>query len=430
MLKMYRQLGVELPGKVAVKVHSGEDGNQNFLRPEFMKPVIDAVHGTVVECNTAYGGARNETPKHVQLMKKHGWSDLFDVDIMDAEGPDVVWPVKNGKVLSEDLLGKDIENYDSMLVLIHFKGHPMGGYGGALKQLSIGCASSAGKAYIHSGGKVKDQAVLWENICPQDTFLEAMADAASTVADHFAGKIAYVAVMKNLSVDCDCCAVAENPCMGDIGILSSLDPVALDRACLDLVESLVAQGKSVIVWCIFKRSIRNVVHELHERGITARAISGGTDMPVRARVIDSFKAGETSVLVTNPHTLAESVSLHGVCHDAVYFECSYNLVHLLQSKDRIHRLGLSQEQYTQYHYLRAVYERRDGPWSLDRNIYERLQYKEQVMLDSIDRGTLEPGYTDERDLELVFKGLFDDEGQRSEVSDQSIADDMQEPKEM
>ena len=181
VLKMYRQLGVELPGKVAVKVHSGEDGNQNFLRPEFMKPVIDAVHGTVVECNTAYGGARNETPKHVQLMKKHGWSDLFDVDIMDAEGPDVAWPVKNGKVLSENLLGKDIENYDSMLVLIHFKGHPMGGYGGALKQLSIGCASSAGKAYIHSGGKVKDQAVLWENICPQDTFLEAMADAAKGI---------------------------------------------------------------------------------------------------------------------------------------------------------------------------------------------------------------------------------------------------------
>ncbi len=243
VLKMYRQLGVELPGKVAVKVHSGEDGNQNFLRPEFMKPVIDAVHGTVVECNTAYGGARNKTPKHVQLMKKHGWSDLFDVDIMDAEGPDVVWPVKNGKVLSENLLGKGIENYDSMLVLIHFKGHPMGGYGGALKQLSIGCASSAGKTYIHSGGKVKDQAVLWENICPQDTFLEAMADAASTVADHFAGKIAYVAVMKNLSVDCDCCAVAENPCMGDIGILSSLDPVALDRACLDLVEHSADPGR-------------------------------------------------------------------------------------------------------------------------------------------------------------------------------------------
>ena len=213
VVKMYRQLGVALPGKVAVKVHSGEDGNQNYLRPEFMKPVIDAVNGTVVECNTAYGGARNETPKHIELMKKHHWSDLFDVDIMDAEGSDVQWPVENGKVLKVNYLGKNIENYDSMLVLVHFKGHPMGGYGGALKQLSIGCASSAGKAYIHSGGKVTDQNILWENTAEQDTFLEAMADAASTVTKHFAGKIAYVAVMKNLSVDCDCCAVAEDPCM-------------------------------------------------------------------------------------------------------------------------------------------------------------------------------------------------------------------------
>ena len=219
VVKMYRQLGIELPGRVAVKVHSGEDGNQNYLHPEFMKPVIDAVNGTVVECNTAYGGARNETPKHIELMKKHHWSDLFDVDIMDAEGPDVEWPVENGKVLKVNYLGKNIENYDSMLVLIHFKGHPMGGYGGALKQLSIGCASSAGKAYIHSGGKVTDQHILWENCAEQDTFLEAMADAASTVAKHFAGKIAYVAIMKNLSVDCDCCAVAEDPCMKDIGIL-------------------------------------------------------------------------------------------------------------------------------------------------------------------------------------------------------------------
>ena len=230
VLKMYRQLGVELPGKVAVKVHSGEDGNQNFLRPEFMKPVIDAVHGTVVECNTAYGGARNETPKHVQLMKKHGWSDLFDVDIMDAEGPDVVWPVKNGKVLSENLLGKDIENYDSMLVLIHFKGHPMGGYGGALKQLSIGVASSYGKAYIHGSG---DPSKIWTG--NHDTFLESMADAAGSVIDYFGGNMAFINVMKNLSVDCDCSAVAEPPCMKDIGILVSTDPVAVDQACLDLV---------------------------------------------------------------------------------------------------------------------------------------------------------------------------------------------------
>ena len=172
VLKMYRQLGVELPGKVAVKVHSGEDGNQNFLRPAFMKPVIDAVHGTVVECNTAYGGARNETPKHVQLMKKHGWSDLFDVDIMDAEGPDVVWPVKNGKVLHDNLLGKNIENYDSMLVLIHFKGHPMGGYGGALKQLSIGCASSAADGSsikINSGSRVKIPAMDANFFCPPES---------------------------------------------------------------------------------------------------------------------------------------------------------------------------------------------------------------------------------------------------------------------
>ena len=243
VVKMYRQLGVDLPGKVAVKVHSGEDGNQNYLRPEFMKPVIDAVSGTVVECNTAYGGARNETPKHIELMKKHHWSDLFDVDIMDAEGPDVQWPVENGKVLKVNYLGKNIENYDSMLVLIHFKGHPMGGYGGALKQLSIGCASSAGKTYIHTGGKVTDQNILWENTAEQDTFLEAMADAASTVAKHFAGKIAYVAVMKNLSVDCDCCAVAEDPCMNDVGILSSLDPVALDRACIDLVRNSNDPGR-------------------------------------------------------------------------------------------------------------------------------------------------------------------------------------------
>lgn len=236
VLKMYRALGVELPGKVAVKVHSGEDGNQNFLRPEFMKPVIDAVHGTVVECNTAYDGARNETPKHIELIKKHGWSQMFPFDLMDAEGPDLVWPVENGKVLDVNYVGKNIANYDSMLVLIHFKGHPMGGYGGALKQLSIGCASSDGKAYIHCGGKHRSQKGLWNHICEQDTFLESMADAASTVTRHFAGNIAYVAVMKNLSVDCDCCAVAEDPCMQDIGILSSLDPVALDRACLDLVE--------------------------------------------------------------------------------------------------------------------------------------------------------------------------------------------------
>ena len=270
VLKMYRQLGVELPGKVAVKVHSGEDGNQNFLRPEFMKPVIDAVHGTVVECNTAYGGARNETPKHVQLMKKHGWSDLFDVDIMDAEGPDVAWPVKNGKVLSENLLGKDIENYDSMLVLIHFKGHPMGGYGGALKQLSIGCASRAGKALIHSAGKTDDRFATWQQHASAVEFPEAMADAASSVVEHFRGKLACINVMKNLSVDCDCCAVAEDPCMEDIGMLASLDPVAIDRACIDLVLRSNDPGKEHFMERVNSRNGIHTIEAAADLGVGTR----------------------------------------------------------------------------------------------------------------------------------------------------------------
>ena len=220
--------------KTLDKVTNSQVDQTGTLMPLWQCVASGVIRGAVamVGCNNPK--VRPDTA-HIELMKKHHWSDLFDVDIMDAEGPDVEWPVENGKVLKVNYLGKNIENYDSMLVLIHFKGHPMGGYGGALKQLSIGCASSAGKTYIHSGGKVTDQNILWENCAEQDTFLEAMADAASTVAKHFAGKIAYVAIMKNLSVDCDCCAVAEDPCMNDVGILSSLDPVALDRACIDLV---------------------------------------------------------------------------------------------------------------------------------------------------------------------------------------------------
>ena len=242
VIKMYEQLGIKLPGKVAVKVHSGEEGNQNFLRPDFMKPMVEHVNGTVVECNTAYGGARNSTAKHMKLIKKHGWTEYFDVDLMDAD-EDVVWPVKNGKILKENILGKNIENYDSMLVLSHFKGHPMGGFGGALKQLSIGCASSAGKANIHSGGVDRNQETCWNNLPEQEVFLESMADAASTVVEHFKGKIAFVSMMVNLSVDCDCCAVAEDPCMKDIGILSSLDPVALDQACMDLIKKSSDRGR-------------------------------------------------------------------------------------------------------------------------------------------------------------------------------------------
>ncbi len=235
VVEMYRHLGVTLPGKVAVKVHSGEEGNQNYLRPEFMRPMVELVRGTVVECNTAYDGARNYSDRHLKLLRDHGWSEYFDVDLLDEEGPDAALVIPDGKVLKVNLVGKKLFNYDSLLVLFHFKGHPMGGYGGALKQLSIGCASSVGKCLIHSGGRAVDQNTIWENCAPQEIFCEAMADAAMSVHRHFEGRAAYVSMMCNLSVDCDCCAVAEDPCMADIGTLSSLDPVALDRACLDLI---------------------------------------------------------------------------------------------------------------------------------------------------------------------------------------------------
>ena len=266
VVRLYQQLGIELPGRVAVKVHSGEEGNQNYLHPEFLKPMVDYVHGTVVECNTAYAGARNVTPKHIELLKKHGWSRTFEVDLMDAQGPDVVWEIPGGKVIQKNYLGRNIENYDSMLVLSHFKGHPMGGYGGALKQLSIGCASSAGKAYIHSGGAVTDQELCWQHCAEQDRFLEAMADAAGSVVRHFAGRIAYVSMMCNLSVDCDCCAVAEDPCMRDIGILASLDPVALDRACMDLIEQSDDPGKAHFLERVQSRHGQHIMEAAAEQG--------------------------------------------------------------------------------------------------------------------------------------------------------------------
>ena len=230
VLELYQRLGKTLPGRVAIKVHSGEVGNQNFLHPEFWKPVVDAVAGTVVECNTAYDGERNTTEKHRKAIKLHGWDPFFPFDLLDAEGPDLELPIPEGKVIQKNFVGKNIVQYDSMLVLSHFKGHPMGGYGGALKQLSIGVASSYGKAYIHGAGVPAD---IWT--ADHDAFLESMADAASSVVSYFKGNILYVNVMKNLSVDCDCCAVAEDPCMRDIGILVSDDPVAIDQACVDLV---------------------------------------------------------------------------------------------------------------------------------------------------------------------------------------------------
>ncbi|WP_295091148.1 DUF362 domain-containing protein [uncultured Catenibacterium sp.] len=254
VLTMYEKLGKELTGHIAIKLHSGEEGNQNFLKPEFWAPIIRHLDGTVVECNTAYEGSRNTTEKHLKTIEKHGWSRYFDVDLLDAEGPDLVLSIPNGKVIQKNYVGKDIANYNGMLVLSHFKGHPMGGYGGALKQLSIGCASSYGKAYIHGAGVPED---MWT--ANHDLFLESMADAASSVHDYFKDNIVYINVMKNMSVDCDCCAVAEDPCMKDIGILISTDPIAIDQACLDLVYASDDPGKEHLIERI---ESRNGVHTI------------------------------------------------------------------------------------------------------------------------------------------------------------------------
>lgn len=254
-----------LPGKVAVKLHSGEPGNQNFLKPEFWQPVVNDVHGTVVECNTAYDGGRNTTEKHRETMEKHGWSKHFTVDIMDAEGPDAELLIPNGKRIKKVQVGKNMLNYDSMLVLSHFKGHPMGGFGGALKQFSIGCASSYGKAYIHGAGEPEK---IWTG--DHNSFLESMADAAEAVVRHFNGNMVFINVMKNMSVDCDCCAVAEDPCMADIGILASLDPIAVDRACLDLVYASDDPGRDHLLERIESRNGAHTVDAAAELGFGSK----------------------------------------------------------------------------------------------------------------------------------------------------------------
>ena len=249
ILELYNAVGYKLSGNVAIKVHSGEKGNQNFIKPEEWKPVIDSVGGTVVECNTAYNGARNTTKLHLQTLRDHGWSEYFNVDLLDAEGPDLVFDIPNGKKIKKNYVGKNIVKYDSMLVLSHFKGHPMGGYGGAIKQLSIGIASSFGKAFIHGAGEPEK---IWT--ADHDSFLMSMADAAKSVVDMYKGKIAYINVLKNMSVDCDCCSKAEDPCMADIGIVASLDPVAIDQACIDLVYNSNDKGKDHLIERIESRN--------------------------------------------------------------------------------------------------------------------------------------------------------------------------------
>ena len=266
VVKMFQVLNKDLKGKVAVKLHSGEKGNQNYVRPEFVKPVIDYVKGTVVECNTAYEGARNYTDKHIELLKEHGWSKYFKVDILDAEKPDLVLDIPKGEVIKKNYVGKGLEKYNSMLVLSHFKGHPMGGYGGAIKQLSIGCASTEGKCYIHSAGITLDQSEVWNKTAKQEDFLKAMAESAGSVVEYFKGEIAYINIMCNMSVDCDCCAKAEVPCMKDIGILSSLDPVALDKACIDLVYNSSDSGKKHLIKRIESRKGLITIDEAEKQG--------------------------------------------------------------------------------------------------------------------------------------------------------------------
>ena len=270
LIKIYEKVGKKLEGKVAVKMHSGEKGNQNYLRPEFVKDMVQHVNGTVVECNTAYEGARNSTEKHRELIKEHEWEKYFPFDLLDAEGPDMELDIPNGKVLKKNYVGKDLKNYDSLLVLSHFKGHAMGGYGGALKQLSIGCASSRGKTLIHTAGVTDDQTKLFENLPEQDRFLEAMADAASSVVDYFKGNAVYINVMKNISIDCDCDGNASAPCMEDIGILASTDPVAIDQACLDLVYNSTDSGKDKLIKRIESLHGVHTVESAYDLGIGNR----------------------------------------------------------------------------------------------------------------------------------------------------------------
>lgn len=270
IIKAYDILGKILPGKVAVKMHSGEKGNKNYLKPEFVKDIVEHVNGTVVECNTAYEGARNSTEKHKQLIKEHEWDKYFPFDLLDEEGPDMELDIPNGKVLKKNYVGKKLANYDSLLVLSHFKGHAMGGYGGALKQLSIGCASSAGKTLIHTAGVTNKQEELFNNLPDQDKFLEAMADAASSVVDYFKGNTVYINIMKNISVDCDCDGNASAPCMKDIGILASLDPIAIDQACLDLVYNSTDSGKDKLINRIESRHGVHTIEASAELGFGTR----------------------------------------------------------------------------------------------------------------------------------------------------------------
>lgn len=266
LIKMFDVLGKKLNGKVGVKISTGEKGNNNYLNPKLIKDLVSYVSGTIVECNTAYAGNRNTTALHLETIKEHGFLDIADVDIMDSDG-DMKIPVNNGFHLKYNYVGSHLKNYDSILMLSHFKGHPMGGFGGALKNMSIGVASSAGKAYIHTAGKTNEVEELWSNIAEQDDFLESMADADQSVVDYMNGNIVYINVINNISVDCDCVASPEDVCMNDIGIVSSLDPVAIDRACVDLIYNSSDKGRDHMVERIERQNGTHILDSAEKLGI-------------------------------------------------------------------------------------------------------------------------------------------------------------------
>lgn len=264
LVNIYKALGREAKGKVAVKLSTGEPGGHNFLQPALIKDLVQSIKGTIVECNTAYGGGRADTENHLKAARDHGFTAIAPVDIMDADG-EVALPVTGGKHLKEDFVGSHYPDYDFTVVLSHFKGHAMGGFGGAIKNISIGIASSAGKAWIHSGGKTKGDP--WSDLPEQDIFLESMTEAAKAIVDHCGENILYISVANNLSVDCDCDASPEDPKMGDIGILASLDPVALDKACTDLVRASKDHGKIHLIERIDSRHGMHTLDYAEQLGI-------------------------------------------------------------------------------------------------------------------------------------------------------------------
>ena len=268
LVRIYEALGVEATGKVGVKISTGEAGGHNYLKPELIKDLVNKLNANILECNTAYAGKRNTTEAHLQTIHDHGFDAIATVDLMDKDG-EIEIPA-NGKHLDVDIVGLELANYDFMINLAHFKGHAMGGFGGVIKNQSIGVASSNGKTYIHTAGKAKNPAELWDNLPEQNDFLESMAEAAKAVRDYMKGNILYIDVMSNLSVDCDCDSNPEDPCMKDIGILASLDPVAVDQACIDMIWNSKDPGRDHFIERVERQNGRHILPYAEEIGLGTR----------------------------------------------------------------------------------------------------------------------------------------------------------------